>query len=188
MLSGNAIWGDTVPMILDEILKKDVNASVSVSIYNIANTHYAISKMCIGDLRYFPRIEIVSQGKDGTHFYYSFVRWNNEKISFSPEHFFKVTCSEPSYWLTAQHFGEQYRFDDLVRSSIGLGTPFFHFFVPIEGKPSSHELIFSDKINYTSLTQLTVVGPIELFESNRAFFAEYHELVSEFAGGIFEEI
>lgn len=188
VLSGNSSWNAAVPMIFEEILKNDVNASVAISIYNIANTHYSLSKMCIGDLRYFPKIEIVSQTKEGTHFYYSFVRWNEKKISFSPERFFKLTCDEPMYWLTAQHFGEQYEFDDLVRSSIGLDTPFFHFFFPVDGEPSSHELIFSDKIIYTSLAELNAAGPIELLESNRAFFAAYRELISGFAAGLFEEM
>jgi hypothetical protein len=183
---GNANWTNAISMIFDEIAKRDPNASVAVSIYNIANTHFSLSKMCVGDFRYFPNIEIISKENDGIRFYSSLIRWNNKKINLSPSRFFKITCIEPMYWLTAQHFGEQYEFDDLVREAAGLETPFFCFFAPVHGQPSKHELTFSDEIRYEPLSEELISGPSEFFDANKAFFRAYQALVSESASGLFE--
>ncbi|KQZ28069.1 endonuclease NucS domain-containing protein [Duganella sp. Root1480D1] len=183
---GNSGWELAIPMILEEIAVRDPNAKVAVSIYNIANTHFALCKLCIGDIRYFPTVEIFSQESSGVIIYSSLVRWNKKIINISPDDFFRITCTDPMYWLTAQHFGSQFEFDDLVRERIGLETPFFQIDCPDSTESNTNELTFTEKISRKAIPGELGLGFKGFFSKNRAFFTQYRELVSNFAGALFE--
>lgn len=183
---GNSNWELAIPLILKEIAARDSEAKVAVSIYNLANTHYALCKLCVDDFRYFPSLEIISRESDGVRIYSSAVCWNMRQINDSPEDFFRKTCGNPFYWLTAQHFGVQFEFDDLVREYVGLETPFFQIYCPDSGEANISELIFTGEISRKVVSDQINPGPKELFLANKLFFAKYRELVSNFAESFFE--
>lgn len=183
---GNSNFELAIPMILEEISARDPEAKVAVSMYNLANTHHALCKLCIGDLRYFPRVEIVSKELNAVVIYRSFMHWNKRLLKISPEDFFRITCEDPMYWLTAQHFGSQFEFDDLVRKCLGLETIFFQISCQNSGDIEMNELVFDNEISRGHASTGPNPGPVELFLGNEMFFLKYRELVSKFAPGLFE--
>jgi hypothetical protein len=133
ILAGNTRWSRVVPLLLDEIEKRDNEARISFYAYNLADTAVMLDSLSKRSIKNCPSLEIVSSESDGIRMVASRPVWTGRPILGNSKTFFDSAYGSFSHYIALRYSGDLFRFDDQAREAAELNTPILESWQPLSG-------------------------------------------------------
>lgn len=176
---GNVFWSKSIPAVMKSIELSDENAKVSCHIFNSANTPISIFGLTKGVLYYLPTFQLISKESEGVRYVFSLFSWGGRLVSSNPLDFFERVYGSVDTWLTYQHFGEQFTFDDKARNILNIDFPLFEVWAPNHGEKVVSKLKVNknqEMVRY-EIKQVPEGDVMRFISQNRAFLSNYSNLM-----------
>lgn len=139
VLLGDAKWTRIVLALLDEIEKKHPSATVSISVYNLANIVFGLVKYFrFGDQSYLPTLQLVVEDIGETNIYFGGLAWTGQLTRMSGSEWIRECFESEDNYMLRQHFGETFEVDDMAKRKLGLQS----FVVEVRGAGAVAEEAF----------------------------------------------
>lgn len=121
VLLGDAKWTRIVIALLDEIGIKHPSATVSISLYNLANIVFGLTKFFrYGEQSYLPTLQIVVEDIEETNIYFGALAWTGQVTRVSGLDWIRECFESEDKYMLRQHFGETFEVDDVAKRKLGL--------------------------------------------------------------------
>lgn len=121
VLLGDSKWTRIVVALLDEIETKHPSATISVSVYNLANIVFGLVKFFrFEDQSYLPTLQVVVEDVDETKIYFGALAWTGQLTGMSGSDWIRECFESEEKYMLMQHFGETFAVDDVAKRKLGL--------------------------------------------------------------------
>lgn len=185
VLLGNTEWLQLFAAIVRDIEVNMPNATVSIHVYNVADTAFSLAKM-FGerDARWVPSFQLVVTHKDDVDFYSGQFVWSGRPAPLQAIEWINKCFGSIERYFTTRHFGEQFSEDDKARRLLGLSCQLLH--VRKSGKDSANKVMGlkyqGQEVVYFDFNRGESKGLVEFYRNNQRFGAT---LVEEFTSRSF---
>jgi hypothetical protein len=171
VLLGDTKWIQLFSAILDEIELQRPSATVSISIYNLANIVFGLAKLFrFGDVGYLPTLQVVVEDTHDTTIYFGDIGWNGQLTTLSGHQWIRECFGSEGEFMINQHFGHTFEVEELARRRIGLCSRI----VEVRYAGSAHEQaqiidMKAKKVRRTSMTDSKLRPISDFHDQNLAF-------------------
>lgn len=122
VLLGDTYWTKSFCALLKEIAIRRPEATVSISIYNLANIVFGMAKLFSSHENYLPSMQVVVDDSDELVLYVGMLTWDGRKRTISGEDWVKKVFGSIEDFYFSQQFGETHTKEKTARGLLGISS------------------------------------------------------------------
>lgn len=183
---GNSKWEVFFAALTAEIEAEPSSSTVSVSLYNLGNIVFGLSKIYgENDFRYMPRFQVVVSGEMQTVLYEGQLFWDRSSRAMSADKWIEDSYGSLQSYFIMHACGEQYMNEDLACGGLGLEYALYKVVNP--GKHD--EAVYSVAIKNgcavsTPFSQVDLFSIEDFLDAHVAFGKRLVSIVKEYSVGM----